>query len=576
MARRRGGAAGQSDDDDGPPVGVFWDYENVRFPSQYTPHPALARLRDLALSKGRVQVLKAYMDTEHERAVRTTALRAQLAQSGWQVQDCPHDGKKDVADKMLMTDALVFALTQKGPTVVIMITGDRDFAYTLSTLRMHRCQVILLTTPSASVSLRQSAHEVLDWRSDILQLAPKLPAERPPLHWRPQSEKAKKAAYFTHHQQATYSYSYSSTTTTSKPGHSSSATHASVLDQRLRNLDNGSKRMPPALVPAQSHALHHASSSRLPLIDKPAPLGELDLSGDTPTSKLRAWSDEPPRSVGRIGGKKPKKKEKGSRKGKERAVEVIELSDKETGSGGDEIDDDDSDLEFVDSSVEIAAPPSRPARGNSTPLPRRSPPPSLHLLDDSFSFFRDPMTTRSKPSSAAASHPPSAMDMSPSGSSSPPAGRIEVLYSLPGSTSKKRRREAAEQNSDPADGTPLASPRKKRARAASVPVEEPEEVEEEENGDEDDAADVDSDDSDDLIIAPATPFSPSSTTSSRYDLLIHPSTSDAEASPLVRRRGKASTSTARRGMRGAAARSKLGQEVRDDEDEENEMELLID
>jgi hypothetical protein len=104
-------------DEVAPAVGVFWDYEvssdflslfphsranpflllqNIRFPSDYPAHTALATLRQLALSKGAVGgPRQAYMDTELERGGRTSHLRADLQQAGWTVTDVPHDGKKD-------------------------------------------------------------------------------------------------------------------------------------------------------------------------------------------------------------------------------------------------------------------------------------------------------------------------------------------------------------------------------------------------------------------------------------------------------------------------------------------------
>ncbi|BGP00491.1 NYN domain-domain containing protein [Rhodotorula toruloides] len=150
-------------------VQIFWDYENIRFPSNYDAAPALKRLRDLAHSYGVLARAAVYIETAFERGNRKTELRQVLQSTGWHIIDALHAGKKDVVDKMIMVDMCAFAFQQKSP-VILLITADRDYAYACSTLRNHRCRIILITTASAAPVLRQTADEVFDWHRDVLHI----------------------------------------------------------------------------------------------------------------------------------------------------------------------------------------------------------------------------------------------------------------------------------------------------------------------------------------------------------------------------------------------------------------------
>ncbi|GAA5995879.1 uncharacterized protein JCM10292_004803 [Rhodotorula paludigena] len=150
-------------------VQVFWDYENICFPSNSHAPDALARLHSLALSYGVLTSTRVYMDTTYERSNRKSSLRAQLQMAGWTIVDAPHAGRKNVVDSMIMVDMLVWALKAKAP-VIVLITADRDYAYACSALRNHRCKIVLITNPSASPALTQQADKVIDWRTSILCL----------------------------------------------------------------------------------------------------------------------------------------------------------------------------------------------------------------------------------------------------------------------------------------------------------------------------------------------------------------------------------------------------------------------
>ena len=68
-------------------------------------------------------------------------------------------------------DMLGHAIDNPAPTTILLISGDRDFAYAISVLRLRRYQVVLITLSNAHVSLTSQASVCHDWSSDILGVA---------------------------------------------------------------------------------------------------------------------------------------------------------------------------------------------------------------------------------------------------------------------------------------------------------------------------------------------------------------------------------------------------------------------
>ena len=75
---------------------------------------------------------------------------------------------------------LAFAIDHHSPATVILVAGDRDYAYAMSTLRLRRYNVVLIV-PSANVpeSLMSQASVVIDWNYAILRK--RLEAGTPPV-----------------------------------------------------------------------------------------------------------------------------------------------------------------------------------------------------------------------------------------------------------------------------------------------------------------------------------------------------------------------------------------------------------
>jgi len=101
-------------------VAVFWDYgmlspepaelhqltyirpENCPIPSDASGYSVVTKLCLLSRHFGSVKVFKAYLDIAELPASRSVSIRSELQSSGVSLVDCPHNGRKDVADKMIL------------------------------------------------------------------------------------------------------------------------------------------------------------------------------------------------------------------------------------------------------------------------------------------------------------------------------------------------------------------------------------------------------------------------------------------------------------------------------------------
>jgi hypothetical protein len=84
--------------------------ENCPVPTNTSGYAIVNNIRSKAQTFGSVKLFKAYLEvTEQVPVSRTVVLRSELQSSGVSLTDCPHNGRKDVADKMIIG---VFALSQ--------------------------------------------------------------------------------------------------------------------------------------------------------------------------------------------------------------------------------------------------------------------------------------------------------------------------------------------------------------------------------------------------------------------------------------------------------------------------------
>ena len=65
---------------------------------------------------------------------------------------------------------LAFAVDRAAPATIILISGDRDYAYAVSTLKLRKYQVILVVpSPQSSLCLQSQASLVIDWGAAVLR-----------------------------------------------------------------------------------------------------------------------------------------------------------------------------------------------------------------------------------------------------------------------------------------------------------------------------------------------------------------------------------------------------------------------
>ncbi|KAG1756272.1 uncharacterized protein EDB91DRAFT_4430 [Suillus paluster] len=70
----------------------------------------------------------------------------------------------------LPVDMLAYAVDNPSPATIILIAGDRDYAYAVSTLRLRQYNVVLIVPPAPNIpqSLESQASVVVDWNFAIL------------------------------------------------------------------------------------------------------------------------------------------------------------------------------------------------------------------------------------------------------------------------------------------------------------------------------------------------------------------------------------------------------------------------
>ncbi|TFK53043.1 hypothetical protein OE88DRAFT_1627373 [Heliocybe sulcata] len=157
-------------------VAIFWDHDNIHRPASISGDVLAGTIRAFAHTYGPVTMFKAYMDLEQSPSPKSIAYRSTLQTSGVTLVDCPHNGSKDAADKMIIVDMLAFALDHPVPATVILISGDCDFAYAVSTLRLRGYEVVIIAPKPASTTIKSVASLVLDWDSDVLGRATNVPS----------------------------------------------------------------------------------------------------------------------------------------------------------------------------------------------------------------------------------------------------------------------------------------------------------------------------------------------------------------------------------------------------------------
>ncbi|KIM80867.1 hypothetical protein PILCRDRAFT_822164 [Piloderma croceum F 1598] len=149
-------------------VAVFWDYENCQPASNSSGYEVVNNIRRMTQSYGNVTLFKAYLELTAPTSPKSLSLRSELQCSGVSLTDTPHNGRKDVADKMIIADMLAYAIDNQAPATIVLISGDRDFAYAVSILRLRNYRVVIIAPPIIHASLKSQASILVDWKCDIL------------------------------------------------------------------------------------------------------------------------------------------------------------------------------------------------------------------------------------------------------------------------------------------------------------------------------------------------------------------------------------------------------------------------
>jgi NYN domain len=106
-------------------VSIFWDLQNVHL-TQKQGESLIA----LAKSKGRLDSLKAYYNSQHQNQL---IAKNQLEYLGFQGVDVPSNDKNS-ADKQLIFECIKRVAIKPSPEIIILVSGDRDFAGLISVM----------------------------------------------------------------------------------------------------------------------------------------------------------------------------------------------------------------------------------------------------------------------------------------------------------------------------------------------------------------------------------------------------------------------------------------------------------
>lgn len=79
-------------------------------------------IRQIAHQYGSVKLFKAYLELSEQNSTKSLNLRSELQSCGVSLTDCPHNGRKDVADKM-MIGACTLSYLHTFSLIVGLISG---------------------------------------------------------------------------------------------------------------------------------------------------------------------------------------------------------------------------------------------------------------------------------------------------------------------------------------------------------------------------------------------------------------------------------------------------------------------
>eukprot|EP00539_Tryblionella_compressa_P001630 CAMPEP_0178746152 /NCGR_PEP_ID=MMETSP0744-20121128/7662_1 /TAXON_ID=913974 /ORGANISM="Nitzschia punctata, Strain CCMP561" /LENGTH=807 /DNA_ID=CAMNT_0020399355 /DNA_START=377 /DNA_END=2800 /DNA_ORIENTATION=- len=149
------------------PMAIFWDLENMPIPENCSGRDVTTRLKSILSPYGNLVQFRAYASIGLNLIPQQK--RSDLQLSGCHLVDCPHNGRKEVADKMIIVDAMQFAFLNPNGATLCFVTGDVDYAYLLAVLQRPKWRTIVISKGTMSSMLHVNCDMRMRWETDILQ-----------------------------------------------------------------------------------------------------------------------------------------------------------------------------------------------------------------------------------------------------------------------------------------------------------------------------------------------------------------------------------------------------------------------
>jgi hypothetical protein len=138
---------------------IFWDLENCPPAKGNDPVAIISLIREKLKGFGPIKQIHGYAELSRIPEY----LKASLQSSGVALIDVPIQ-RKDAADKMIISDLVMFAVDNPAPQTLILISGDQDYAYPIAKLRLRGYKIIVIVPPGgAAETLKRQADTVFEW-----------------------------------------------------------------------------------------------------------------------------------------------------------------------------------------------------------------------------------------------------------------------------------------------------------------------------------------------------------------------------------------------------------------------------
>jgi hypothetical protein len=150
------------------PMAIFWDLENMPIPSAFSGRDMTSVLKSILAPHGDLIQFRGYASIGLNLIPQEK--RSDLQLSGCHLVDCPHHGRKEVADKMIIVDAMHFAYQHPDGATLCFITGDVDYAYLLAVLQQRpQWRTIVISRGTMQSMLHVNCDMKIRWETDILK-----------------------------------------------------------------------------------------------------------------------------------------------------------------------------------------------------------------------------------------------------------------------------------------------------------------------------------------------------------------------------------------------------------------------